>query len=89
MLMLAACLDVHMTDMSAEQQEVAKLEKEAKEMMEEANRRRVQAKARRRQWLLLSCTRKRRASCLLLVHPFAGMHINVRCQAAKYGSLVK
>ena len=73
-----------MTDMSAEQREVAKLEKEAKEMMEEANRETGSGKSKKKaaaaaEAALANAERRR----LLLVHPFAGMHINVRCQAAK------
>jgi hypothetical protein len=93
-LVLAACLDVHMTGTSAEHREVARLEEEAKEMLEEANsfcfvdkktgvrkgNWRIKKKALAAAEAAVANAERRR---ILLVHPFAGMHVDVRCQAAK------
>jgi hypothetical protein len=93
-LVLASCLDIHMEGTSAEHREVARLEEEAKDMMKQANLIGMVDPAtglRKGTWHMkkkavaaaeaaMANAERRR---VLLVHPFAGMHVDVRCQAAK------
>ena len=79
-LILAKCLDLQMTYTSTEYKQVVKMEAEAAEL---AKRAAINPRRRKERKEADAAVAKAKLARLMLVHPMAGMHIDIRCEAAK------